>query len=98
MHELDYYRRHLMKRLIAIVFVVVIGATVTIAATTRTGTSRTPAQPPTKASLMDAYVQAAKYWQNRPVSAASAKPPTTASLMPAYVQATKYWQNRKLSR
>jgi hypothetical protein len=97
MHEPDHYRRHLMKRLIAIVFVVVIGATVTIAATTRTSGSPTPAHPPTKASLMDAYVQAAKYWQNRPISTEST-PPTTASLMPAYVQATKYWQSRKLSR
>ncbi len=87
-----------MKRLIGVVAVVLIGAVVAIAATTRTNTRATGAHPPTTASLMNAYVDAAKYWQNRPVSAPSApsvKPPTTSSLTDAYVEAAKYWQNRR---
>ena len=90
-----------MKRLIGLVTVVLIGAVLAIAATTRTTTRSTGTHPPTKASLTDAYVAAAKYWQNRPVSAPSApsvKPPTTASLMDAYVEAAKYWQNRRPAR
>jgi hypothetical protein len=47
---------------------------------------------------MDAYVEAAKYWQNRPVSAPSIEPPTTASLTDAYVEAAKYWQHRRPAR
>jgi hypothetical protein len=87
-----------MKRLIGIAALVLIGAVVAIAATTRTTTRSAGTHPPTKASLMNAYVEAAKYWQNRPVSAASApsaKPTTTASLTDAYVEAAKYWQNRR---
>jgi predicted outer membrane protein len=101
MNWITSYRRHLVKRLISIVALVLVGTAVALAATIRTTTARPAAHPPTKASLMDAYVEAAKYWQNRPVSAPSApsvKPPTTASLMPAYVEAAKYWQSRKPAR
>ena len=50
---------------------------------------------------MNAYVEAAQYWQNRPVSVASAlpaTPPTTASLMNAYVEAAQYWQKASPTR
>ena len=84
-----------MKRLISITGLL-IAAAVAIAATTHTTTTRsTGTQPPTTASLMNAYVEAAQYWQSSPVSLASAPPgtaPTTASLMNAYVEAAQYWQ------
>ena len=90
-----------MKRLISITGLL-IAAVVAIAATTHTTTTRsTEAHPPTKASLMNAYVEAAQYWQSRPVSVASAlpaTPPTTASLMNAYVEAAQYWQNGSPTR
>jgi hypothetical protein len=77
-----------MKIVISIVALVLVGAVVAIAATTRT----TPRSTGTQASLMNAYVAAAKYWQNQ------GKPPTTASLMNAYVDAAKYWQHRLPAR
>jgi hypothetical protein len=84
-----------MKRLISIAGLL-IAAVVAIAATTHTPMARsTGTHSPTKASLMNAYVEAAQYWQSRPVSVASAlpaTPPTTASLMNAYVAAAQYWQ------
>ncbi len=90
-----------MKRLISIAGLL-IAAVVAIAATTHTTTTRsTGTHPPTKASLTNAYVEAAKYWQSRPVSVASglpATPPTTASLMNAYVEAAQYWQQGSPSR
>jgi hypothetical protein len=89
-----------MKRLISITGLL-IAAVVAIAATTHTTTRSTEAHPPTKASLMNAYVEAAQYWQSRPVSVASAPPatpPTTASLMNAYVEAAQYWQKARPTR
>ena len=90
-----------MKRLISIAGLL-IAAVVAIAATTHTTTTRsTGTHPPTKASLMNAYVEAAQYWQSRPVSVASAlpaTPPTTASLMNAYVEAAQYWQQGSPAR
>ena len=83
-----------MKLVISIVAVALVGAVVAIAATSRT----TPRPTGTQASLMNAYVAAAKYWQHRGVHVPSAKPPTTASLMNAYVEAAKYWQNRQPAR
>jgi hypothetical protein len=80
-----------MKIVISIVALVLVGAVVAIAATTRT----TPRSTGTQASLMNAYVAAAKYWQHQ---GASVKPPTTASLMNAYVEAARYWQHRLPSR
>jgi hypothetical protein len=74
-----------MKRVLAVFAVALVAAGVALAAATR----QESAGPPTTASLMPAYVQAAKYWSARsPVPAI----PTTASLMPAYAQA--YWLGR----
>ena len=89
-----------MKRLISIAGLL-IAAVVAIAATTHTTTRSTGTHPPTKASLMNAYVEATRYWQSRPVSVASAlpaTPPTTASLMNAYVEAAQYWQQGSHAR
>ena len=55
-----------MKQLISIAGLL-IAAVVAIAATTHTTTTRsTGTRPPTTASLTNAYVEAAQYWQNRP--------------------------------
>jgi len=89
-----------MKRLISITGLL-IAAVVAIAATTHTTTRSAETHPPTRASLMNAYVEAAQYWQSRPVSVASAlpaTPPTTASLMNAYVEAAQYWQKARPTR
>ena len=90
-----------MKRLISSAGLL-IAAVVAIAATTHTPTSRSAeTHPPTTASLMNAYADAARYWQSRPSSVASAvpaTPPTTASLMNAYVQAAQYWQHGSATR
>lgn len=75
-----------MKRLISVLAVVLVGAVMAMAATTRTTTASAGTHPPTRASLMDAYVAAAKYWQHRPLSglrAPSVEPPTTASVTDA---------------
>ena len=75
-----------MKRFIVAVAVALVVAGVAVAAVTR----REPANPPTTASLMPAYVQAATYWSTGS-PAATPSPPTTSSLMDAYVQAARLW-------
>jgi hypothetical protein len=75
-----------MKRFIVAVAVALVGAGVAVAAVT----VREPAGPPTTASLVPAYVQAAKYW-SAGSRAATQSPPTTSSLMDAYVQAARQW-------
>jgi hypothetical protein len=75
-----------MKRVLVVFVAAFIAAGVALAAVKQ----HDAAGPPTSASLMPAYVQAAKYWSDRPARPAIASPPTTASLMPAYAQA--YWQ------
>ena len=91
-----------MKRLISIVALVLVGTAVALAATIRTTTAGSAAtRPPTKASLMDAYVEAAKYWQNRPISPRARRPSNRRRpprSCPAYVEAAKYWQSRKPAR
>ena len=90
-----------MKRLISSTGLL-IAAVVAIAATNHTTTTRsTETHSPTKASLMNAYVEAARYWQSGPVSVATARPatpPTTASLMNAYAEAAQYWQHGSATR
>ena len=75
-----------MKRFIVAVAVALVAAGVAVAAVTQ----REPASVPTTASLMPAYVQAAKYWGTGS-SAAMQSPPTTSSLTDAYVQAARWW-------
>jgi hypothetical protein len=82
-----------MKRFLFVLAVALVAAGVAVAAVIR----QEPARPPTTASLMPAYVQAAKYWSTRssvegksPARAATKSSPT-ASLMDAYVQAARQW-------
>jgi len=85
-----------MKRPVFAVAVVLVASGLALAVVTRPSA----AHPPTTASLMPAYVDAAKYWRayatffTRMTSSAAAvqHPPTTASLMPAYVEAAKLWR------
>jgi hypothetical protein len=53
-----------MKRLVHSVAIALIATAVAFAAQAAAGTKR----PPTTASLMPAYVAAAKYWQSRPLA------------------------------
>jgi hypothetical protein len=76
-----------MKRVLGVFVIALVAAGVALAAVTRPDDGG----PPTTASLMPAYVQAAKYWNGRSRARASS-PPTTASLMQAYAQA--YWLGR----
>jgi hypothetical protein len=88
-------RRANLKRLVIAIAAVLVAAGLALAVVTRPSA----AHPPTTASLMPAYVEAAQYWQTHATvftraksSAAAAHPPTTASLMPAYVEGAKYWR------
>ena len=54
-----------MNRCVHIVIVALIATGLALAAQAGAATKR----PPTTASLMPAYVQAAKYWQSRPIGA-----------------------------
>jgi hypothetical protein len=82
-----------MKRFLAAAAVALVAAGVAVAAVGR----HDSADPPTTASLMPAYVEAAKYWSTRspggdaPAAATSQSPPTTSPLMDAYVQAARQW-------
>ena len=78
-----------MKRVLVVFVAALVVAGVALAAVTQ---EEAVARPPTTASLMPAYVQAAKYWNGRSRVSATPSPPTTASLMPAYAQA--YWLGR----
>jgi hypothetical protein len=79
-----------MKRTLVVFVAALVAAGVALAAVTRQDAAGTP----TTASLMPAYVQAAKYWNARTSASAISSSPTTATLMPAYVQAAKYWNAR----
>ena len=64
-----------MKRVLVVFVSALVAAGVALAAVTR----QDAAGPPTSASLMPAYVQAAKYWNARSPMSAIPSPPTTAS-------------------
>jgi hypothetical protein len=90
MDQRDRERRQIvMKRTLVVFVAALVAAGVALAAVTRQDAA---AGLPTTASLMPAYVQAAKYWSARTPASAIPSPPTTASLMPAYVQAGKVWR------
>lgn len=83
-----------MKRFVLVLVVALVATSVGVGLAAVSGPSAT--KPPTTASLMPAYVQAAKYWQHPHVhihesttARTTAKPPTTSSLMRMYVQAAK---------
>jgi nitrogen fixation-related uncharacterized protein len=87
-----------MKRLVYIAVIALVAIAVAVAAAKwpSGAGAHESAQPPTTASLMDAYVQAGKLavWRQRMLAQAEdilapPTPPTTASLMDAYVQAAK---------